>query len=241
MNAESRESAGVAQPFRGHCGCAPHRVPTPGFRACVLVGAAAAAFVGFGLPEAAFAASEGSKAPAAAKSAGTPAEVVVYVSELPKSALFEFDLWKDSASPGGKLAGIFNNGDELDPPPENDPHVVFKAQVHPGVPYRCWVHMKVGKPKGRSQANMLYAQFTDVVDKSGKGTLKPGTGSYLIVRGPEKEGWTWVSTEPVITFRNGGEVSVRLQGGMEGVGFDQVLLSSKRFLEKAPSEAIVKK
>jgi hypothetical protein len=32
-----------------------------------------------------------------------------------------------------------------------------------------------------------------------------------------------------------------MQAGMEGVGFDQFLLSPAQFLEKPPSEAIVKK
>jgi len=34
---------------------------------------------------------------------------------------------------------------------------------------------------------------------------------------------------------------VRVQAGMEGVGFDQFLLSPARFLEAPPSEAVVEK
>ena len=147
------------------------------------------------------------------------------------------------------MVGVPNSGDELDPPPENDPHVTFKVPVQRGIPYRCWVHMKVGKPKGKSQANLLYLQFTDAVDKANKEILKPATGDYLAVRGPAREGWTWVgrdladpkSAEPQIYFRTSGEVTVRIQAGMEGVGFDQVLLSPARFLDKPPSEAVVAK
>jgi hypothetical protein len=79
---------------------------------------------------------------------GPPPEVVVHVSDLPKSALYEFDFWSEPASPGSRMVGTPNTGDELDPPPENDPHVLFKVGVQRGVPYRCWIHMKVGKPKG---------------------------------------------------------------------------------------------
>src|SRR5688572_28820720 len=82
---------------------------------------------------------------------GRAPEIVVYASELPGRALSDFDFWSDGASPGGKLVGTVNKGDELDPPPENDPHVRFPAQVQAGVAYRCWVHMKVGAPKGKSQ------------------------------------------------------------------------------------------
>jgi hypothetical protein len=171
-------------------------------------------------------------------------DVVVYASDLPGSALSEFDFWNDPASPGGKLVGTPNGGGHLDPPPENDPHVTFKVRVQGGVPYRCWIHMKVGPPKGESQANMLWVQFTGAVDNANREVLKPGTGDYLTARGPTRQGWAWVACEPAqprIHFRTSGEVTVRLQAGMEGVGFDQVLLSPARFLESAPTEAVVKK
>ncbi len=95
---------------------------------------------------------------------GTPPEIVVHVTDLPRSALDEFEFWSDPASPGGRLVGTPNTGDELDPPPEDDPHVRFRVRVQHGVPYRCWIHMKVGKPKGKSQANLLYVQVTNAVD-----------------------------------------------------------------------------
>ena len=184
------------------------------------------------------------------KANGTAPEVIVYASDLPESALYEFDVWKDPSSPGGKLVGTPNGGGHLDPPPENDPHVKFKVQVQSGVPYRCWIHMKVGPPKGESQANMFWVQFTDAVDKANNEVFKPRTTSYLTAQGPTKQGWAWVScdlegakssSESLIYFRTSGEVTVRMQAGMEGVGFDQFLLSPAKFLEKPPSEAVVKK
>ena len=183
------------------------------------------------------------------KPEAAPREVVVYASDLPKSGLSEFEFWNDPASPGGRMVGTPNNGDQLDPPPENDPNLTFKVQVQRGVPYRCWIHMKVGAPKGKSQANILWVQFSDAVDKANNEVFKPGTGSYLTAHGPTREGWTWVacdsaapnSSTPLIYFRTSGEIAVRLQAGMEGVGFDQFLLSPARFLEKPPSEAVVKK
>jgi hypothetical protein len=174
-------------------------------------------------------------------------EIVVYASELPSSALSEFDFWNDAASPGGKLAGTVNKGDELDPPPENDPHVIFPVQVEQGVGYRCWIHMKVGAPKGKSQANKLWVQFTNAVDKGGKPVLKPGTGSYLTAQGPATPGWAWVACNPsnsadaLVRFASTGTVRVRLQAGMEGVGFDQFVLSSARYVDKPPAEAVVTK
>jgi hypothetical protein len=176
------------------------------------------------------------------------AEIVVYASELPQSALSELDFYDDPASPGSRFISLPNNGDELDPPPENDPHLTFNIQVQSGIPYRCWVHMKVGTPKGRSQANTVWVQFTDAVDAAGQEILVPGSGSYLTVEGPSQEGWTWVEcdradwdADSLVYFRNSGEVTVRIQAGSEGVGFDQFLLSSGEFLNAPPSQAIVEK
>jgi hypothetical protein len=117
----------------------------------------------------------------------------------------------------------------------------MKVQVQGGVPYRGWMHMYVGKPKGVSKANLAWVQFTNAVDKANKDVLKPGTGDYLTLKGPEKEGWVWVGTDRTVTFRSSGEVTVRVQAGMEGVGFDQFVLSPAKYLDKAPSEAIVPK
>jgi hypothetical protein len=188
------------------------------------------------------------KAPVETTEALAP-EVIVYASDLPESALSdELAFWDDPASPGGKMIGIPNTGDELDPPPENDPAVTFRVEVRQAIPYRCWIHMKVGAPKGKSQANVIWAQFSDAVDEENQEVLKPGSGSYLTAQGPEQEGWTWVacgpedgSSAPLVYFGKSGTVTVRLQAGMEGVGFDQFLLSPERFLEQAPSEAIVAK
>jgi hypothetical protein len=178
---------------------------------------------------------------AAPGKAAAASEVVVHVTDLPKSALSEFAFWNGPASPGGKMVGTPNTGGELDPPPEDDPHVTIKVQVLPGVPYRFWMRMYVGKPKGVSKANKLWVQFTDAVDKSGKEALKPGTGDYLTLEGPAQEGWVWVGTDRRVQFRTGGEVTVRVQAGMEGVGFDQLVLSPSKFLERAPVEAVVAK
>lgn len=177
-----------------------------------------------------------------------PPEVVVHASELKESSLYEFDFWNEPAAPGGRMVGTPNKGDELDPPPENDPHVRVKVPVRGGVPYRCWIHMKVGQAKGKSQANLIYVQFTDAVNSANAPVLQPGTGDYLSAQGPAREGWSWVGCDGadpagkhLVRFRTSGEVTVRLQAGMEGVGFDQLLLSPARFLEKPPAEAVVAK
>ena len=184
-------------------------------------------------------------------SGSLPSEVIVYASDLPSEALVELDFLNDSASPNGKLIGLPNNGDELDPPPENDPHVTFNVHVQSMVPYRCWIHMKVGTAKGRSTANVVWVQFSDSVDGASQAVFRPGTNSYLTAQGSEQEGWMWVgceatgsgTSEALVYFQttSSGEITVRLQAGAEGVGFDQFILSPAKFLNAPPSEPIVEK
>ncbi len=186
------------------------------------------------------------KTPQASVPGNSSSEIIVYASDLSQKDLSELDFLDDSASPGNKMIGLPNTGDELDPPPENDPHLIFNAQVQSGVPYRCWIHMKVGTPKGRSQANTIWVQFSDAVDKANKEAFKPGTDSYLTAQGPLQEGWIWVGcdlagSDSLIYFTVSGEITVRLQAGAEGVGFDQFILSPAEFLEEPPSSPIVEK
>jgi len=174
------------------------------------------------------------------------AEIVVYASDLPDSALYELDFIDDAASPGGKLIGLPNNGDELDAPPENDPHVIFTASVASGTPYRCWIHMKVGEPKGRSQANVMWAQFSNAVDEANQEVFQPGSASFLMAQGSTQAGWAWVGcnqegSDSLVYFQSAGEITVRLQAGAEGVGFDQFILSAAEFLAEPPSTPIVEK
>ncbi|RPJ23825.1 MAG: hypothetical protein EHM33_19780 [Chloroflexi bacterium] len=180
---------------------------------------------------------------------GSPSEVIVYASDLPASALYELDFIDESISPGGRLIGLPNTGDELDPPPENDPHATFEVQAQSGIPYHCWIHMKVGEPKGRSTANVVWLQFSNSVDQANQEIFRPGTDSYLTAQGPAQLGWTWVecnaadsgASESLVYFQASGEVTVRIQAGAEGVGFDQLILSPAKFLNSPPSEPIVEK
>ena len=208
-------------------------------RACAVVG-----MVWAGLASLSAAAGAADTKPAASAASR---DVIFHAASLIKSDLSEWQMWNDPVSPGGKMAGTPNAGGNLDPPPEEDPHVTFKMKVERGVPYRVWVHMKVGTPKGVSKANKLWLQFSKAVDAKGKEILKPGSTSYLTAQGPATPGWAWVpcmfageqAPGSTITFKSGGEISVLIQAGMEGVGFDQLLLSPARFLDQPPADAVV--
>lgn len=178
--------------------------------------------------------------------AGSASEVIVYASDLPPQALSELDFYDESASPGGKMISLPNNGDELDPPPENDPHLTFDVPVQSGIPYHCWVHLKVGEAKGRSTANVVWVQFSNSVNPANQEVFRPGTKSYLTAQGPTELGWTWVGCEAegadsLVYFSSDGETTVRIQAGAEGVGLDQFVLSPFRYLNEPPSEPVVEK
>ena len=181
-------------------------------------------------------------------SGGLPTDVIVYASDLTQADLSELDFYDDPLSPLGKLIGLPNNGDELDPPPENDPYVTFTAQVRSGIPYRCWIHMKVGAPKGVSDANVFWVQFLNSVDQSGNEVYRPKTKSFLTAQGTEQQGWQWVGcnanhspSESLVYFDRDGETTVRLQAGAEGVGFDQFILSPEKYLTQPPLNAQLEK
>jgi hypothetical protein len=195
-------------------------------------------------PAAGAAETSGSAAPAAAG-----AEIVVYTADLAEETLYELELWEDPDAAEGELLGVTNAGDELDAPPENDPHVLFPVVVEADTPYRCWVHMKVGAPKGVSTANLVWVQFGNAVDADGQERFRPESDSFLTAQGPTTEGWSWVpctvpdgdAAASLIRFAENGETSVRIQAGMEGVGFDQFILSAATYLAEAPTAAIVTK
>ena len=186
------------------------------------------------------------EAPVSQPAGSRAPEVIVYASDLSSEALDELNFIEDTASPGGKLIGLPNSGDELDPPPESDPHAIFEVQVQKDVPYRCWIHMKVGEAQGRSTANIVYVQFSKSVDASSQEIFRLSTNSYLTAQGPTQPGWTWVpcdaeDAESIIYFESSGPVRVRVQAGAEGVGLDQFVLSPAKFLNEPPTEAVVEK
>jgi hypothetical protein len=63
---------------------------------------------------------------------------------------------------------------------------------------------------------VIWFQASKAVDEAGKEILKPGSDSYLPVQGP-------------------------VQAGVEGVGFDQFLLSADQYLNAPPSGPVVEK
>jgi hypothetical protein len=111
------------------------------------------------------------------------------------------------------------------------------------------VRVRRGVRAGRPEEGLLYLQVSGAVDPEGKEAWDPGSKSRILLRGTLDSPWKWASrdladstsVEPVIRFRVGGEVTVRLGASGSGSGFDQVVLSPRRFLDGPPAEAILPK
>jgi hypothetical protein len=176
-------------------------------------------------------------------------DVLAYASDVSEGGLSQLNLLNDPASPDGQFIGLPNNGNELLAPPRDNPHAILSLEVQSGMPYRCWIHMKVGTAQRRSTANVIRVQFSEAFDAYDKQILQPGTASYLTARGPVQQGWDWVpcnlegaaSIGSLVYFQADGEITARLQFGMEGVGFDQLLLSPATYLEQPPSTSVLEK
>jgi hypothetical protein len=119
--------------------------------------------------------------------------------------------------------------------------------VQPNTPYRLWIHLRTSSRQSAS-GSLVFAQFSDAVDRNAKEIFALNSRDFLSIRGPKKEGWAWVgrdlsnsqSTEPILQFRTGGEINVRITAGSVGA-WDELVLSPARYLERPPAEGVLPK
>lgn len=115
--------------------------------------------------------------------------------------------------------------------------MTFRVQVRPGVPYKVWLHVRRGTKNEKPVPSLLFVQF----DGAG-GFLPLDSPRFHTVRGPAEGAWGWVSrdlkdpksADLVVTFAT-PEARIRVTGGCAGAGFDQLLLSPAKHLERPPA------
>lgn len=161
-------------------------------------------------------------------------EILVRAADLPEAAFRGgIRLLEDATARGGRAA-VLAEGAAGD--------ATFKVRVHPGVSYRCWVRVRRGSGEGRPSPGHVTVQFANSVDARGKEVFAPDTESRLLIRGTGDEAWCWAgrdladsnSAEPEIRFRAGGEATVRIAAGASGAGFDQFVLSPRKYAGAPP-------
>ena len=118
--------------------------------------------------------------------------------------------------------------------------------AHAGVPYRLWL-------RGRAERNhysndSVYVQFSDAVDAEGRALFpihSTSAASYVLedCSGCGVSGWGWHDNGyglnalgPLIYFRTAGAQTLRVQPREDGLGIDQIVLSSARYLSSPPGQ-----
>jgi hypothetical protein len=126
-------------------------------------------------------------------------------------------------------------------------YVEFRFNAEAGVDYHLWMR---GRADGDHWANdSVFVQFSDSVDASGAATWRIATTSATIVFLEDStnaglEGWGWQDNAygagalgAHVRFATTGEHTMRVQRREDGYSFDQIVLSSSRYLTTAPGPA----
>lgn len=127
---------------------------------------------------------------------------------------------------------------------EPDRYVDVTFDALAGRPYRLWLRSKA---IGNSYENdSVWVQFSGSLTAGGAPAYRMGTSSATAVILEEgtnapMAGWGWSDNGygagvvgPAIYFAADGRQTMRIQTREDGLGIDQVVLSSRRYLHVAP-------
>ena len=165
-------------------------------------------------------------------------EVLVRAADLPASALRGSEWTRVSASDaaGGAMIqnpdrGASKRSTALASPSS---YVEFTVNAAAGVPYYFWMRLRAAGDNYASDS--LFVQFSGAVTASGSALARIGTTGALPVileqgRGAGISGWGWTDSAweaaaAPIYFAQSGPQTIRIQAREDGVGWDQVVLSS---------------
>jgi hypothetical protein len=123
-------------------------------------------------------------------------------------------------------------------------YVEFTFQADAGKDYRLWMR---GRAQNDSWANdSVYVQFDGSVDATGAATSRIGTTSAYTVNLEDDANvglaaWGWQDNGyglnvlgPLVRFATSGTHTIRIQVREDGFRFDQIVLSSQKYLTTAP-------
>jgi hypothetical protein len=168
-------------------------------------------------------------------------EILVRAADLPAAAIHGAD-WKKSAisdAAGGTMLlnpdkGAAKRESALASPAS---YVEFTVNVAAGVPYRLWLRSRASSNSYNNDS--LYVQFSGSVTATGTATARIGTTSALAIiledrRDAGVSGWGWSdagygAAAPPVYFAQSGAQKIRIQQREDGIGWDQLILSSVEF------------
>lgn len=173
-------------------------------------------------------------------------DVLVRAADLPGSAIRGSEWTRESSTMAAGGAAIRNPNRNASKRTSASitpaSYVEFQVQVASGVPYHLWMRLNAS---GDSYSNdSLYVQFSNAVDQAGNRIARIGTTDGLPViledgSGAGVSGWGWTDNHyggmghPVY-FATAGVQTIRIQAREDGVGWDQLLLTSNAYATAAP-------
>ena len=126
--------------------------------------------------------------------------------------------------------------------PVNYFELTFVADA--GKPYRLWLR---GNAESDAWSNdSVFVQFNDTVDAAGAPLWRTGSVSSTSVNvedcgGCGLSGWGWQDNGwgvgvlgPLVTFSHSGVHTIRVQTREDGLSIDQIVLSARNYLSRAP-------
>ena len=168
-------------------------------------------------------------------------EVLVRAADLPAGAIRGTE-WKQSAisdAAGGSMLlnpdkGAAKRAAALASPAS---YVEFTVNVAAGVPYRLWLRSRATSNSYNNDS--LYVQFSGAVTATGTAVARIGTTSALAIILEDRHdagvsGWGWSDAgygtdAPPVYFAQSGPQKIRMQQREDGIGWDQLILSSALF------------
>jgi hypothetical protein len=175
---------------------------------------------------------------------GPGEDVVMWAADA--SVVSDWTLTADASAAGGQRLQNANAGAAKVSTAAAAPTQFFELTFHAlaGRPYRLWLR---GKAISNAATNdSVYVQFDGSTDAAGAAVARIGTtGSYAWnleeCSGCGLSGWGWQDNGwgvgvmgPLVYFQSTGTQRIRIQVREDGVGIDQLVLSSVRWLNAAP-------
>jgi glucose/arabinose dehydrogenase len=173
-----------------------------------------------------------------------PAEIVLYASQ--GFRVGNYIVVNDATAAGGaRLDNPDAGAAKLSNPLANPgTYVELQFTAQAGVGYRLWIR---GKAQADSPYNdSIFVQFNDSVDGQGAVKSRIGSTSAEVINledcfacglsgwGWQDNGWGVGELGPLVYFATTGVHTLRIQAREDGMSLDQIVLSPKTYLTKAP-------
>ena len=172
-------------------------------------------------------------------------DIVLYARDA-TSIVGNWQLAADSTAAGGTRiwnpdAGVPKIG-TASASPASFFELTFDAQA--GVPYHLWLRMKADNDSWTNDS--VYVQFSDSVNAFGNPMWRIGTTSAAMVSledcvGCGEHGWGWNDNGydtpgMLVSFATGGTQTLRIQQREDGISIDQVVLSTRTYVNDSPGQ-----